>query len=256
MERGQSIIINAFYKTARLQRKMNHNYLPQVMEICGHTFIADFIDSNSMVVDLGANDGIFTEKIYSTFGCSIFAVEPVPQLFSKIKADEKVKKFNYCIAGKNEPIKLNTWPNKCASIYQHDDGTQNQSIVVHGMTFDYFLKAHNIKNIDLLKVDIEGAEIELFSSLSTEHLRVIKQITIEFHDFMWEDMHDQVELIKLKMISNGFYCIPFSLNNGNVLFVRAEMIANSRYKRMTYFYLNFLKYMQGLRRILKRRIFL
>lgn len=29
--------------------------MPQLMEICVHTFIASLLNSNSMVVDLGAN---------------------------------------------------------------------------------------------------------------------------------------------------------------------------------------------------------
>jgi FkbM family methyltransferase len=228
--------------------KTVHSYLPRLMEICEHTFIANCLDSNSIIVDLGANEGVFTEKIHSTFGCSIFAVEPVPQLFSKIQTNEKVRKFNYCIAGKNGPVFLYTPPDRCASICQHDSGNPDCSIVVEGVTFEYFLKSQTIKAIDLLKVDIEGAEIELFSSITIEHLRMLKQLTIEFHDFLWSDLHDQVESIKRRMINNGFFCISFSLNNGNVLFVKRELITNTMY-----FYLNLLKYTQGIKRIVKRK---
>jgi len=228
--------------------KLNFSFVPQLIEIDNHTFITNFIDTNSIVVDLGANDGRTSEKIYSTFGCFIYAVEPVPQLFSKIKAHDRLKKYNYCIAAKTEPILLNIPLDNCASIYQHDTEKKIESIVVDGITFDHFLKIQNIKIIDLLKVDIEGAELDLFASLKKENLQLIRQMTVEFHDFLWEDMHDQVELIKNKMVSSGFYCIPFSLNNGNVLFVKKELISY-----LAYTYLKFIKYVLGIRRILKRK---
>jgi FkbM family methyltransferase len=221
------------------------------MEICVHTFVANLIDSNSVVVDLGANIGSFTKRVYSTFGCFIYAVEPVPQFFLKIQADEKVKKFNYCIAGKTEPVLLNIPLDECASLYQQDDDKLNRSVITQGITFGHFLSGQNIRSVDLLKVDIEGAELDLFASLQVENLHMIKQVTIEFHDFLWPEMHEQVESLKRKLISGGFYCIPFSLNNGDVLFIRQELISHS-----AYLYLKcFLKYVRGLRRMIKRKLY-
>jgi len=228
--------------------KLNFSFVPQLIEIDNHTFITNFIDTNSIVVDLGANDGRTSEKIYSTFGCFIYAVEPVPQLFSVDEnfMDPKERPEYRCrILGHSL---LNIPLDNCASIYQHDTEKKIESIVVDGITFDHFLKIQNIKIIDLLKVDIEGAELDLFASLKKENLQLIRQMTVEFHDFLWEDMHDQVELIKNKMVSSGFYCIPFSLNNGNVLFVKKELISY-----LAYTYLKFIKYVLGIRRILKRK---
>ncbi|WP_366930871.1 FkbM family methyltransferase [Microcoleus sp. bin38.metabat.b11b12b14.051] len=51
-------------------------------------------------------------------------------------------------------------------------------ISVDAMTLDTFLNKHKIESIDLLKVDIEGAEEALFNSTSDATLCNIKQITI------------------------------------------------------------------------------
>lgn len=224
------------------------DHLPRLMEICVHTFVAGLIDRNSVVVDLGANVGRFTERVYSTFGCFIYAVEPVPQFYLKIQAGDKVKKFNYCIAGQTEPVLLTIPVDECASLYQLAEGRQKRSIITRGITFADFLADQNIRSIDLLKVDIEGAELDLFASLRTENLPMIKQLTIEFHDFLWPEMHTQVESIKRRLVSGGFYCIPFSLNNGDVLFIRRDLIRPTAYLYLKFF----LKYARGMSRMLKR----
>lgn len=229
----------------------NRSYVPHLMEICVHTFIANLIDCYSVVVDLGANIGVFTDEIYSTFGCTIFAIEPVSQLFLRIGTNEKIKKFNYCIAERTGPVRLTIPYDRDATIYQKDGGKQAYSIVAEGIRFDQFLADQNIRTIDLLKVDIEGAEVDLFTSLKAENLQIIKQVTIEFHDFLWPEMHSQVEEIKRKMISGGYYCIPFSLNNGDVLFIRKELISHSAYLYLNYF----VKYARGIRRLIKRSLY-
>lgn len=139
-------------------------------------------------------------------------------------------------------------PDRDASIYHQDDRKQGRLIYSQGITFDRFLEDQRVQTIDLLKVDIEGAELELFDSLMEKNLNFIKQVTVEFHDFLWPEMHGRVEAIKRKMISNGYYCIQFSLDNSNVLFVRKELIAHSTYLNLKYFY----KYSRGILRKIKR----
>ena len=78
-------------------------------------------------------------------------------------------------------------------------------------TLDRFLKDSAIPVINLLKIDIEGAERELFRSTNDEFLRSVEQITIEFHDFISGSINrDEVLKICKRLERLGFYCIPFS----------------------------------------------
>ena len=52
------------------------------------------------------------------------------------------------------------------------------------VALEKFCQEREIKAIDLLKVDIEGAELELFENFSIEFLEKIRQVTIEFHDHL------------------------------------------------------------------------
>lgn len=57
------------------------------------------------------------------------------------------------------------------------------STTVNGITFQSFLAKCGINHIDLMKVDIEDSEIELFANLPNDLLQRIDQMTVEFHDF-------------------------------------------------------------------------
>ncbi len=68
---------------------------------------------------------------------------------------------------------------------------------------------NKINEVDLLKIDIEGAELQLFLSTSDDVFSSIKQISIEFHDFM--DLYPSEEVKKIiNRFKSGFYIIKFS----------------------------------------------
>jgi hypothetical protein len=59
-------------------------------------------------------------------------------------------------------------------------------------------------DIDLLKIDIEGAEYDLLLNSSDSELLKFKQITVEFHDFLDSKYKEKNKLIEKRMIDLGF----------------------------------------------------
>jgi len=216
--------------------------------LCQHTFIHSLLGPDSIVVDLGANHGEFSQQIINTLGCRVYAVEPVSNLFEQIRSSPRLKKFNYAISLTNQPISLNLFPNRCASVYRLPQESSVPITLVPGITFDVFLRQNEIQDIDLLKVDIEGSERELFMTIAPSQLERIGQITIEFHDFLFPETRVQVETIKRRVIDLGFYCLPFSRDNTDVLFVNKRKITLP-----TYLYLRvWLRNLKGWQRIVTR----
>jgi Methyltransferase FkbM domain len=76
--------------------------------------------------------------------------------------------------------------------------------------------------IDLLKMDIEGAEVMVLRSLSKATLQTIGQITVEFHSdpvFGFQLRRDVEDVIRL-LQRRGFICFDFSGRSRlDVLFV-------------------------------------
>ncbi len=80
----------------------------------------------------------------------------------------------------------------------------------------------SLNRIDLLKLDIEGSEIDLFNSCTDQELQSIMQITVEFHDFLYPEQKRSVAAIRNRMRRIGFWVVPLSLDNTNVLFVNRQ----------------------------------
>ncbi len=220
-----------------------------VLAICGHSFIRSLIGEDAVVVDLGANKGEFSYAISDTFRCNVYAVEPVPDLFLRIERRPKLQKMQYCVSGKEGKVVLSLSSDRCATTYSAGYSIgEEKTLVVKSITLDKLMDSLGLRKVDLLKVDIEGAEIDMFTSVSAKELRRFAQITVEFHDFLYPELHTRVEKTKRELVSAGFYCVPFSLNNGDVLFVRNDMISLVFYLYLKYF----LKYILGASRRMKK----
>lgn len=194
-----------------------------------HTLYARFLTKDSLVIDLGANVGQFSFAIAEKIGAAIYALEALPSTFDKIPDHPRIKKYNRAISDQEGPIRLFVSDNpEATSVHRaiaESYGRRGEE-VCPGITFEHFLKTEGIKQIDLLKVDIEGSEEALFKTTSDETLRNISQITIEFHDFVPGSIQvHTVRRIRARLKSLGFLCLPFSyvypgMLNADLLFIR------------------------------------
>lgn len=229
---------------------MNTNsYIPMIF---GHSFHARFFDHDSTIVDLGAHKGQFASEMIKNFGCRCYLVEALPVLFSQIAGDRLIQKFNFAMAGRDEPVELfvSGNPEGNTIIGAPADGSGG-SVTVEGVTLETFMARAGIGVVDLLKVDIEGAEVGLFEAASDEVLSNITQITVEFHDFVPGAVSaDEVAKIKKRLQGLGFYVIQFSRStNADVLFINRKL---SQMSRMEYWYIKYVvKYSRGIGRILR-----
>jgi FkbM family methyltransferase len=66
-------------------------------------------------------------------------------------------------------------------------------------TLDSIIKNHNIEKADLVKVDVEGAELMVMKSISKEAFSRIKQIVIEVHD-----IDDRTNVLTSMLREHGF----------------------------------------------------
>lgn len=218
-------------------------------KICGHTFFGEKLNKSSVVVDLGANHGEFSEAIQKRIGCSVYAIEPVPELFNTLPKNSKIYNMQGVIAASSGLKKLFIPEDRCATLHLLVD-VPAREIEVPGYTFHEFVAMHKIESVDLLKIDIEGEEISLLEGFQADDFAKIKQCTVEFHDFLYPQLKPKVESIKNKFISEGFYCIPFSLNNGDVLFIKKSELSSFYYVWQKYFW----KYVRGFFRKIKKII--
>ncbi len=201
----------------------------------GHHYIRKLLDTNSIIVDLGGHKGEFSSKISEEHNCMCHTVEAHPYHFRRIKESDKVKKHNHAVVGNEGETFLYLSHNpESHTVIKPKEGT-HRKIKVNSTTLKSFIHRVKLKKVDLLKVDIEGSEIELFDSTPAPIIKSIKQITIEFHDFIDSELKPDVKRI-IKYLKNlGFFYINFSpMKYHDVLFINRD-----HYSKLDYFFLKY-----------------
>lgn len=140
-------------------------------------------------IDIGANIGLFTEWVLDRFGSDteIISVEPnsrAIEAFEFLHGQKKnVKLYRLAVSEKSgDVLDLRISPEN--SLISSADMTENLTEVekVNTISLNDLLSQEGWDGCDLLKIDVEGGEYDIFKSLSIEDLRKFKYILMEFHN--------------------------------------------------------------------------
>lgn len=191
--------------------------------ISEHHFLGSGLRSDSIILDIGANKGQFYYQTREKYSGQFFLIEPNGELFRELKVVGTDRKFNVAITRETKQYTFYNSVNNEAGSLDKNMAAQwklAEAETVDGWTFNHLMTQAGVDMIDVLKVDIEGAEIDLFNSLSNEQLRKIKQITCEFHDFMDQGQLQAVKDTLVRLKRNDFAILNFSfLDHRDVLAV-------------------------------------
>ena len=179
-----------------------------------------FLFNYDTVVDLGSNIGTFALWIYP-YAKQIYAVEPNPKamrLLIKTKVDNdliKITPVEVAITGSDEDRLLANTDDVAYGSGLINDKT---GIVVKCMQLDTFMVAQGIKYIDLLKVDIEQSERELFGSAGFANASSkIGTIIGEYHN------GEIQEAIKASLTGLGFNYQDLTKANSSGQFIARKL---------------------------------
>jgi len=181
------------------------------------------IGRGAVVVDVGANIGWFTLLSANIIGEKgrVLAFEPDPVSFSLLlrskqkNAFENIQAFNMCASNKEGSQKL--WLSS-GNLGNHSTVRQvgDNSIDVRTVTLDKILEKLKIGIIDLLKVDVEGAEPEVIEGVQQYLLASkIKNIFLEWNPESWTTRKELVEIIMSKYNVYQFVRSPFLIKKLN-----------------------------------------
>lgn len=168
---------------------------------------------DSTVLDIGLGEDIsFSESIIAKYGCHIHGFDPTP------KSIEYVQKRNLAnfhlhpvgVAGSSRTATFflpNNTSHVSGSITKSDHVGDNR-IQVQLIDLDDVLGLTGKNRIDLLKIDIEGAEYELLGSESFRSSALkIHVICVEFHH-RWKEFGPRATLEAVATLRQlGFECV-------------------------------------------------
>lgn len=156
-------------------------------DVYGLYFFKKHMPSIKKIVDIGANQGLFTVAASNVFPARIHAYEPNPSLINRLKFnthDFNVSCFNEAVGLTEGAIKMeegkDSLHGKTILSYAGDIPQVSLQKVIARMD----------GSIDLLKLDCEGAEWEILKDISS--LGKISAITMEYHT---DDTHDHNNII-------------------------------------------------------------
>lgn len=151
------------------------------------------------IIDLGGHVG-FTSIFYSLEypNSNIYSVEASRENYNLLK--ENVSQFENII-----PINKAIYPTDGEVLFDESGYSYNTKIGSEGkpiesISVNTLMKTYNLEKIDLIKIDIEGAEMDLLKA-NTEWLEKTENIIIELHlPYTIEELRKDLEPFNFKII--------------------------------------------------------
>ena len=163
-------------RALRLRRKLGRNEIGDATDLLAHRPV-------EVVFDLGANVGYVTAALRREHpDAQIHAFEPTPATFAALQqhlgGEPGVHLHQVAVGDQDGPVTFRcdnqTLGGGANSMLDHNErfhatqpSADYQEVVVDGVRLDTFCAEHGIERIDLLKLDVEGAELKVVDGASS-----------------------------------------------------------------------------------------
>ncbi|KAF2655359.1 NRPS like protein [Lophiostoma macrostomum CBS 122681] len=196
-----------------------------------HAYDIAQLADDAFIIDAGANIGMFTLYMKKKYPSStVLAFEPAPESFQMLSENIKLHdlqdvELHECALGAENTTQNLTfypivpgnstlvpeekkmvgdvfralsqdWAESADKMY-----SSSEEISVRVRTLSHFLSERkDLKRIDMLKVDVEGAELETLRGLEEVHWALVSNVVVEICDLF----EGQLDALKSLLRSKGF----------------------------------------------------
>ena len=188
---------------------------------CDYERYGCYIKEGDVVLDLGGNIGIFAHRAESRGASQVISFEPVTPTFGCLIKNRGPKTLVYknAVGGKNgfTTFRIHTdFTHIGGGTSEDQDLLLNQRPIIHSERVIIIGINEIFKNIgskiDFMKVDIEGGEVEVLSSITDENLGSLRCLSAEFHKSYEEFDEFQTQFVQRM---NGLGFRSFTLYHGD-----------------------------------------
>jgi FkbM family methyltransferase len=170
------------------------------------------IGANDIVVDIGANIGLFSIFAAKFTRNKIYAIEPYPENVKYLKENITLNNFQNNI--KIYPVAISDY-NGIKKLYLSEisgghllfdhniSGSLVDYIKVKTKTLQQIIDENSLEKIDYLKMDCEGSEGHILKSTPQKYLQKIRSIVLEFHNNV--SILNHYQIINL-LSDSGYKC--------------------------------------------------
>lgn len=144
------------------------------------------LGAGSLVVDVGGYRGDWSAEIFARYAPTIHVLEPVPDFVCHLR-----RRFSRNPKIEVHPIALGATTDRTEIFVQADGSSVHRqgggAIAIDVIRASEFLRPLARNGIDLLKLNIEGAEFDVLTDLADSGLiERVRTLQVQFHDFVPE----------------------------------------------------------------------
>ena len=170
------------------------------------------------VLDCGGHIGTFTMYVKSLWPeAKILAMEPVPdnqQLFLENTQRNKLSNVDmipYALYGSGGTYYIDLANKQFDAVHvTSEKPSHDQFITINALTLDEVVQQNNLPVIDLMKLDIEGAEYHVFEHSLESLNKYVRRIIMEFHPAGDKQKRDE---IVNRLCNDGAFKLVYETKN-------------------------------------------
>jgi FkbM family methyltransferase len=182
----------------------------------------DFLFKNKLdiVLDIGANAGTFCKLFLEKGASKVYAFEPNQNALTNLNylasKESNLKVIEKAVHTNEEDLKFYITPNNTTigsinKFHVEQENVEVEEIIVPTITLKNFVKQEKLNKIDLIKIDIEGAEYDIIENLEDEIFNITDKFLIEWHD----NTDGRVQKLIDKLTSKGYSITKTFNQNSN-----------------------------------------
>ena len=143
------------------------------------------IEDNDVVIDGGANIGLFSAYAVHKGAEKVYAFEPVPQVQECLletcsKYERSIEIEPYALSNSCGMVDFYVQSGNltCGSMDEIRQNEEDSILKVEKITIDKWVQEHNIQKVDFIKADIEGAERDMLIGAKDTIKKFLPKIAI------------------------------------------------------------------------------
>ncbi|MCU4156683.1 FkbM family methyltransferase [Carboxylicivirga sp. A043] len=207
--------------------KVNHEW---VGSSNGGFFVApEYIKPGSVVYSFGIGQDIsFDRLLIEKYNCQVFGFDPTPKSIDWVKEQGAINNFHFVPVGISDktgelefflPVNDN---HVSGSLVDNAVTNSDNTIKVPVKDLKTIAKELGHQSIDVLKMDIEGAEYDVIPSILESGIN-IRQVLIEFHHRLYPQGNQKTkEAIEL-LAQHGYRVFATSEILEEISFIKSEV---------------------------------
>lgn len=205
----------------------------QTENFSGWHLVSSIINENDIVYSIGICDDIgFDLSIIENKKVQLFAFDPTPYSVKWINSQKLPERFHFFPwAASGEDGKFFLYPrvdkkgkkSEVMYTFHTQDENRDDGVIVDAYKVESMMKKLEHTKIDLLKIDIEGAEYALLNTLLNSSSRP-KQLLVEFHHrFEGIEKQKTIDIVH-RLKKEGYLIAHISVTGRELSFIHKNEI--------------------------------